>query len=201
MKRNIILAMLMILLIPANLFVLLSHVGLNHTETNPIVQAIYGYVDEIFILEISEPVYGGAGFNLDITDPSNSELSYQIAPTNQPLSQAGAVIGSFSITTSNTNKVLKITHTPLMLDSDTSVTVDWEMGIGWYEGTVHNFQNCLSIDDAQGEANRKVVISLAGEGAIRINDARIYFRLTYSSPLIEAGQYHASVVFEVENTT
>ena len=98
MKRNIILAMLMILLIPANLFALLSHVGLNHTETNPIVQAIYGYVDEIFILEISEPVYGGAGFNLDITDPSNSELSYQIAPTNQPLSQAGAVIGSFSIT-------------------------------------------------------------------------------------------------------
>ena len=204
-KKKRFLIPVLLLFVSVKLFADLSHVGSSNRNIDnhvPVVQTIYGFIGETFSLEISEPRYGGTGINLDVTDTSNV-LRYQIAPTNAPLTQAGAIIGSFSITTSNINKIITITHTPLVLVSDSSVTIDWEMGIGWTIGGVHQFRNCLSIDDNLGEANRKIEINLSGTGAsaVRIQDAQIYFRLTSSSAVSEAGQYHASVIFDVESTT
>ena len=200
MKRVLIIASIILFTLPSFIFADLAHVGKDHKNTDPISQTIYAFVGSVFSLEISEPVYGGEGINLDVKDSSN-ELRFLIAPTNEPLSLAGASIGSFSLITSDVNKILKITHTPLILDTDINVTIDWEMGIGWFENGVHRYEVCLSKNDYMGDANRKITISLNGSGGdvVRISDAHIYFRLTPSSAVTEAGQYHASVIFEVEN--
>lgn len=196
-KLNLILA---IILIPFSLYALMTHGGTNNRYPPSIGQTVYGYIDTVFFLEVSEPEYGGNGLNLDVMDPTNL-LRYQIAPSQQGLTLAGAKIGSFSVITSDVNKKITITHTPLILDTDVTVTVDWELAVGWELNTIHKTAFCLSTSDAMSDASRKIEIYLneSGSDVIRLHDAYLYFRLSSTSPVTEAGQYHASVIFEVED--
>ena len=191
---------LAIILLPFSLFALMTHAGTENRNPPAIAQTVYAYIDTVFFLEVSEPEYGGAGINLDVMDATNL-LRYQIAPSQQGLTLAGAKIGSFSVITSDVNKKITITHTPLILDTDYTVTVDWELAVGWELNTIHRTAFCLSTSEYMSDASRKIEIYLneSGTDVIRLHDAYLYFRLSSTSPVTEAGQYHASVIFEVED--
>ena len=192
-------SIILLLFVSFSASAMMTHLGSNNPTPPSMGQSVYGFVDSVFNLEITPPIYGGKGINLDVTDPANL-LSFQIAPSAVPMSVAGAVIGNFSLITSDTEKTLIITHTPLILDSDMTKTLDWEMAIGWEINGVHKTAFCLSTSDSVSDASRKISIPLNGEGSdvVRIHDAHIYFRLTSLELVTYAGQYHASVIFEVE---
>ena len=199
MKYKILLTILILFSLPFFLSATMTHAGKNNPNPPSLSQSVYGYIGTVFSLEITDPVYGGAGFDLDVMNPDNP-LRYQIAPTQSGLTLAGAIIGSFSVVTSDINKKITITHTPLTLDTDFSVTVDWELAIGWEMNGIHRTGFCLSTSETMSDASRKIEINLneSQSDVIRIHDAHMYFRLSSTSQLTHAGQYHATVIFEVE---
>lgn len=207
-----------ILLLPSCLFALMSHVGPNHkTIQDSLGMTIYGFVSEddntpMFSLKISDPLYPSPGFNLDVMD-GNNPLQYEIAPSSQPLSLAGAIIGTFSVISSGMNELITITHTPLRnLDpNEVGVTVDWELAIGWDEITdngngdtvrTHRIAFCLSKSEQYSDIGRKIEISLDGGSSTDVHmlDAHIYFRLSSNSPVTRPGTYEATIKFEVSGT-
>ncbi|MBR4121244.1 MAG: hypothetical protein IKT95_05765 [Spirochaetales bacterium] len=198
--------LILLLIIPMHLAALMSHVGSGHiTENNPIGLTVYGFIEDdspIFMIETSTPVYTGRGINLDVMDASNA-LRYQIAPSSQALSIAGAKIGSFSVISSTANRVLTITHTPLILTNNSTVTVDWELAVSWDLNGNHQTGFCLSSLEGYSTSGREIVINLNGAGSdtVRIHDALMYFRLSSSDSVTESGDYYADVLFWVESLT
>lgn len=196
----------LLLIIPMHLAALMTHVGSSHkTENAPIGLTVYGFIEDdspIFMIETSSPEYTGRGINLDVMDASNA-LRYQIAPSAQSLSIAGAKIGSFSVISSTASRVLTITHTPLILTNNSTVTVDWELAVSWDLNGKHQTGFCLSSLEGSSTSGREIVINLNGAGSdtVRIHDALMYFRLSSSSPVTESGDYYADVLFWVESLT
>lgn len=211
MKRIICLVIL-VLLASQCLFADMIHVGTNNKTPGAVQQEIVGYIDAITRLEIQEPVYGGNGFNLDIMDPTN-DLRFLIAPTMVALSSPGAKIGSFSMITNQIGSKLKITHTPLITTVEengilVNVILDWELGVSWDENGSPQEAMCLSAGWSMGgnvsEVDRSIIIVLVANPAepeqsvVRIQDARLLFRLSAEYPVKKQGVYVASVIFEVE---
>lgn len=214
MKKAIPIILFMLVLLTQFLFADLIHVGSNNNNPAPIEQEIIGYINSVTRLEVSQPVYGGNGFNLDIMDPENA-IRFQIAPTMVALSVPGAKIGSFSMITDDIGSNLKITHTPLSTTVmkngvQTVVLLDWELGVSWDHDGSPQQQMCLSAGWSMGgnvsEINRSIIINLVpsvgntNQSFVRIQNANLLFRLSSEYPVKEEGVYVASVIFEVEST-
>ena len=215
MKKAIPLIIVMLFLLSQFLFADLIHIGSGHSDPPaPITQEIIGYINSVTRLEVSQPLYGGDGFNLDIMDPNNA-IRFQIAPTMVALSVPGARIGSFSMISDDIGSNLRITHTPLSIIVEkngvpTTVLLDWELGVSWDQGGSPQQQMCLSAGWSMGgnvsEINRSIVIHLvpssgnANQSIVRIQNANLLFRLSSEYPVKEEGVYVASVIFEVEST-
>ncbi len=180
--------------------------GDSNKNPEAIEQVIGGYIDEVFSIDISSPIYTGDGFNLNVADETNP-YRFQLAPTATALETPGLMIGSFSVISSRTDIAIKITHTPLILHYDdggsASATewVDWELGVSWVVDGQPQVGMCLSsnwnVASAVPENLRKIVIPL-NEGNVYLQNAGLYFRLTSSSPVTREGKYLSSVIFEVE---
>lgn len=202
-RRYLTTILIILLLLPFSLCALMTHVGASHTaENQPIGMTVYGFIEgdePIFRIEPSAPEYGGEGINLDVMDPAN-ELRYQIAPSAQAMSIAGAKIGSFSVVSSLSNRTIIITHTPLILIRDTSVEVDWELAVSWNLNGEHRTSFCLSTFGNTSSEGREITINLNGTGndVVRIHDALLHFRLSNTDAVTESGSYHAFVKFWVE---
>lgn len=219
MRRRFVIILLSLLMFSFDLFALLSYVGpetkngVQSFQPPAITQEIYGYIDSIGTkLEISSPKYVGSGdkrgFNLDIADSANA-LRYQIAPTQTALTIPGALIGTFSLITSDSGVTLKVTHTPLHLESNPTIIVDYELGISWdWNGVIKNAM-CLSASDymvgvSVNEANRSILIPLTQNNnttLVRLQNSGIHFRLTPGEAAIttvtEPGVYYSIVYFEI----
>lgn len=219
MKKRHIAVLLILLLASFDLFALLSYVGpetkngVQSYQPPAIAQEIYGFIDSVGTkLEISNPIYIGSGdkrgFNLDVADSKNT-LRYQIAPTQTALTIPGALIGTFSLITSDSGVTLKVTHTPLHLESDPTVIVDYELGISWDLNGVNKSAICLSASDymvgvSVNEANRSIMIPLTqnnNTALVRLQNSGIHFRLTPGDASItsvtESGVYYSIVYFEI----
>ncbi len=168
-------------------------------------QDIGGYIGNQFELQVSSPVYGGNGFNLDVYD-TNNPLRLKIAPTQTALESIGAKIGEFSLLTSYPSIRLRITHTPLELEysegGETLVArVDWELGVLWYADAAQQTAMCLSSrwDGVVSTNSRQIEIQVTGGSeVVDLSSAGLYFRLTPDSVVTRKGVYSSSVVFEVE---
>lgn len=185
---------------------MIAETKMNNGANDSLSQTVYGYVDEVFKLELSNPIYTGDGFNLNANDGSNPYRA-MIAPTETALEKPGLLIGSFSVISSRTDITLKITHTPLVHHSQTSegtaddtIWVDWELGVVWESNGDTQIAMCLSsnwdTESAVPQNIRSVRIPLTSD--VRLVDTGMYFRLTQSSPVSVPGKYLASVIFEVE---
>ena len=215
MKKTQIVFFIMLILLSQFLYADLIHIGSGHSsQPEPIAQELIGYINSVTRLEVSQPVYGGDGFNLDIMDPTNP-IRFQIAPTMVALSVPGAQIGSFSMITDDIGSNLRITHTPLSIIVEkngvpTTVILDWELGVSWDQGGSPQQQMCLSAGWSMGgnvsEINRSIIIHLvpsegnANHSIVRIQNANLLFRLSSEYPVKEEGVYIATVIFEVEST-
>ena len=215
MKKAQIVIFTMLILLSQFLYADLIHIGSGHdSQPAPIAQELIGYINSVTRLEVSQPIYGGDGFNLDIMDPTNP-IRFQIAPTMVALSVPGAQIGSFSMITDDIGSNLRITHTPLSIIVEkngvpTTVLLDWELGVSWDQGGSPQQQMCLSAGWSMGgnvsEINRSIIINLvpsagnANHSIVRIQNANLLFRLSSEYPVKEEGIYIATVIFEVEST-
>lgn len=212
-----------LLFLPSCLWALMSHVGYYHQNLgnkDSIGLTVYGFIDAVAVDENGDPILdengdpvlvpvfrievsparnynNGRGINLDVLDGSNS-LQYQIAPSSQGLTLPGAIIGTFSVISSQMDEVITITHTPLYLDRDNSVTVDWELAIGWELDGEPQYDFCLGESDISSDEKRKIIIDLDRPGhVVRLHDAKMYFRLNKKYQVTESGDYTAWIKFEV----
>jgi len=188
------------------LFAETAMAGKNDRNPDAIGQTVYGYVDDVFSIEISAPIYSGNGFNLNFSDTSNP-YRFELAPTQTALESPGLKIGYFSVVTSKTDIVLRITHTPLILhyeDNGSSATewVDWELGVTWETDGETQVGMCLSSNwDSESAVpeNLRVIEIPMNEGSVRIQNSGLFFRMTSSSPITREGKYISSIIFEVED--
>ncbi len=193
------------MLICMHLYATVAQVNSKITSDSAL-QTIYGYIDEQFELTISEPIYGGQGFNLDIFD-QNNPVRLEIAPTPTACEIPGLKIGEFSLITSYPNITLKVTHNPLTLNytvGDEAMVeyVDWELGIIWEKNGARQVSMCLSdtwdSSSSYSSTIRSIVIPVTGTGDdVSLRNAGLFFRLTPTSPVQKIGTYLSSVVFEV----
>ncbi len=208
MMRKVLMASSILLLLCLSMaFATTVQAGNANKNPEAIGQTLNGYIEDVFSIEISQPVYSGDGFNLNIADTSNP-YRFQIAPTATALEAPGLRIGFFSIVTSKTDISIKITHTPLIIHYDDGGTasatewIDWELGVIWTVDGEPRVGMCLSSNwnaaSSVPENLRKIVIPM-NEGAVLLQNTGLFFRLTASSPVTREGRYLSSVIFEVEN--
>ncbi len=207
MKRGFLTLFIILLLSsPLPVAAMMTQTKLANNNQDSVEQTVYGYIDEVFELVISNPIYSGDGFNLNVNDGSNPYRA-MIAPTPIALVEPGLKIGNFSVITSQTDISLKITHTPLVLHrqnqaggADESVWVDWELGVVWEKAGNVQIAMCLSSNwDTESAVPHNIrSISIPITENTNLVDTGMYFRLTQSSPVSVSGKYLASVIFEVE---
>jgi len=207
MRRRLLIILAILLLCLSFVGATTAMAGDSNKNPDAIGQTLGGYIEEVFLIDISSPIYTGEGFNLNVTDESNP-YRFQLAPTSTALEAPGLMIGTFSIITSKTDIAIKITHTPLILHYDdgssASATewVDWELGVSWLVDGQPQVGMCLSsnwnAESSVPENLRKIIIPM-NEGDVYLQNSGLYFRLTSSSPVTKEGRYLSSVIFEVED--
>ena len=171
--------------------------ALGHRQSS---QRIFGYIDDIMFLSVSTYKYADTtmgnyvGINLDYEDENNG-FRYLIRPSQE---SPGLQIGSFSMLTTfavtQRQARLTVSHTKLILDTNPSVSVDYELGIMY------------SISDGSSISNPEPSFCLStGSIVLPINsristvmDGSIYFRLATGNEVTEAGQYTSTVTFNLE---
>ncbi len=205
--RKLLFILAIILLCLSSIGATTAVAGNENKNPEAIGQVLGGYIEEVFSIDISSPIYTGNGFNLNFADDSNP-YRFQLAPTATALEAPGLLIGTFSVITSKTDIAIKITHTPLVLHYDDGGTasatdwVDWELGVSWLVDGELQVGMCLSSNwnstVSVPENLRKIVIPM-NEGDVYLQNAGLYFRLTSSSPVTLEGKYLSSVIFEVED--
>lgn len=188
---------------------------------NPTLQTISGFIDDISYLYVSPFRYdeivdeGFAGINLDLNDSSN-RIIHQIEPTNTET--LGYQIGTFTVLstyekTELTSLKLVIEHEKLIHDTESNVSLEYELGVLYRLTTIDkntgventpdedSVQICESTSSTSSRRQKKIEINLrrANSKLSSIQTGYIYFRLANeNSTASVAGQYHSTVTFRLE---
>ena len=181
------------------LIALLPAAALDHRQSS---QRIFGYIDDIMYLSVSSYRYADTtmgnyvGINLDSEDQNNG-FRYLISPAHE---SPGLQIGSFSMLTTFAVQQraarLTVSHTKLVLDSDPSVSVDYELGILY---SISDGSKITSPDPAFCLSTSSITLDITSKIST-VMDGSIYFRLATGNEnkVTEAGQYSSTVTFNLE---
>ena len=181
------------------LLTLLPVAALDHRKTS---QRIFGYIDDIMYLSVSTYKYADTtmgsyrGINLDYTDKNNG-FRYLISPqTNSPGLQIGSfsMLATFAVTQRSAR--LRVTHTKLVLETDSSVSVDYELGLMY---SISNGSSITSPDPAFCLSDGSITLNI-NSAISTVMDGSIYFRLANgdANKVTEVGQYASTVTFILE---
>ena len=181
------------------LITLLPVAALDHRQSS---QRIFGYIDDIMYLSVSTYRYADTamgnyvGINLDSEDENNG-FRYLISPAHE---SPGLQIGSFSMLTTFAVQQraarLTVSHTKLVLDSNPSVSVDYELGILY---SISDGSKITSPDPAFCLSTGSIVLNISSTIST-VMDGSIYFRLATGNEnkVSQAGQYSSTVTFNLE---
>ncbi len=181
------------------LITLLPVAALDHRQSS---QRIFGYIDDIMYLSVSTYRYADTtmgnfvGINLDHTDENNG-FRYLISPAHE---SPGLQIGSFSMLTTFAVQQraarLTVSHTRMVLDSDPSVSVDYELGILY---SLSDGSQITTPEPSFCLSTGSIVLNITSKIST-VMDGSIYFRLATGNEnkVTEAGQYSSTVTFTLE---
>lgn len=167
-------------------------------------QNVYAFIDDFTILAVGQSAYDSAatGINLNYSDESSS-YRYLITPTSNPMSEPGLPLCTFSLFATYSQTVggrLLITHSPMTLSTNASITLDWELAIMYSvsDGTSTSgpwTRYCLSSGSV---ISSEILITLPSSGVCSIEDASLYFRFAEGVFPSVNGNYFSDISFTLE---
>ena len=166
-------------------------------------QQLSGFIDDVTYLYVSPYRYANVqyqdyyGIDLDYNNTSNGHR-FLTMPTDTPLTTPGLQIGTFKIlatfVTSQKQGYLVVSHDELVLTTDASVRLDYELGLQY---SVSDGETVSRPPASMCLSNTDMRIALATPIA-SVLEGNIYIRLANGTNLTRSGQYLSTVTFTLE---